>query len=506
MKSRWWAVVIILIAAWLLFWQLGAKSFWVDEFFTLYWIQEDLASLVSEVAADLHPPLYFVLLHFWGRLVGYSEFGLRAFSVLVGVLSLALVYRLGRSFGMAHWGLVAAYLMAISPFFVLYGRMARYYPLALLLGLLSCYFFARLLRGGSKWDWNAYFLASEALIYTSYPAVSLLVAQTLFLVLRWRKYRAVWGRWLSNQVFLALAFLPWLGIVWKQAARISAGRQAELASGLKGYALKIAFPAYAFAAGETVFPWELAGLAAALLALALFLLGGYRLVRKEPERALFLGLCIFLPLVGTAVIVTFISVSTPFISIPSRTMFAFPFFVLVVAWGMAGFERATVRWGLLLAVTLALLFPLANYYRNRHFVNPVYVMPSREIAAFLAEESQPGDAIFCDEDSGVDYYCHQLGCGTPPLLSTSTEEAITYLEGHRNDRVWLVTLGRDGSWASTPTRLLDWLDEHYGLDLERGYAEQDRTYQKVKEKLLRRPVYRYKITVYRYAKGQGEGK
>jgi hypothetical protein len=240
------------------------------------------------------------------------------------------------------------------------------------------------------------------------------------------------------------------------------------------------------------------------LVLALFLSGAYRLAHQEPERALLLGLFVFLPLLGTAVIVTFISVSTPFVSIPSRTMFAFPFFVLVVAWGVAGFERAAVRCGLLLALTLAFLFPLTNYYQNRHFVNPVYAMPSREIAALLAEESRPGDAIFCEDDSGVDYYCHQLGCSTPPSFILSVAEVITYIQEHRSERVWLVTLGRDGSRTGTPTKLFDWLDEHYRLDLELGYTEQDETYRKIKEKLLHRPVYLYKIMMRRYVREQGE--
>src|SRR6516162_4975229 len=41
---------------------------WNDEWFTLTTVPEPLSQLVSTVAGNIHPPLYFVLLHYWIQL------------------------------------------------------------------------------------------------------------------------------------------------------------------------------------------------------------------------------------------------------------------------------------------------------------------------------------------------------------------------------------------------------------------------------------------------------
>jgi hypothetical protein len=43
-----------------------------------------------------------------------------------------------------------------------------------------------------------------------------------------------------------------------------------------------------------------------------------------------------------------------------------------------------------------------------------------------------------------------------------------------------------------------WLEKNYSLTLERGYTELDPVYRKVKELLLCRPTYRYRLLVQRY--------
>ena len=38
---------------------------WGDEWFTLTTVPEPLSQVVSTVAGNIHPPLYYVLLHYW---------------------------------------------------------------------------------------------------------------------------------------------------------------------------------------------------------------------------------------------------------------------------------------------------------------------------------------------------------------------------------------------------------------------------------------------------------
>ena len=94
-NSRWLLVGILLLAGVLRFAHAGAASLWFDEAFAVLTARLPLRDLLATVASDVHPPLYFVLLHFWQKALGESEFAVRCFSGLCSVLSVAGVYRLG---------------------------------------------------------------------------------------------------------------------------------------------------------------------------------------------------------------------------------------------------------------------------------------------------------------------------------------------------------------------------------------------------------------------------
>src|SRR5436309_13477437 len=71
----------------LLFWRLDLLPVWGDEQFTLD-TSAQLATIAAIVRSDIHPPLYFVLIHYW-MLLPWSAASIvkaRAFS---GVWALA---------------------------------------------------------------------------------------------------------------------------------------------------------------------------------------------------------------------------------------------------------------------------------------------------------------------------------------------------------------------------------------------------------------------------------
>ncbi len=101
------------------------------------------------MAESTHPPLYFWLSHYWiqlwqqaGEVV--SPWVGRSLSVCFGVLTIPAVY------GVALWGgtsrraaLLAAALMAVSPYGVYLAQDARHYTLAMLWGIVSLGCFVR---------------------------------------------------------------------------------------------------------------------------------------------------------------------------------------------------------------------------------------------------------------------------------------------------------------------------------------------------------------------------
>src|SRR5262245_7582412 len=56
------------LQALLLFSNLDLLDPWGDEWFTLTTVPQPVSEIVSTVAGNIHPPLYYVLLHYWIQL------------------------------------------------------------------------------------------------------------------------------------------------------------------------------------------------------------------------------------------------------------------------------------------------------------------------------------------------------------------------------------------------------------------------------------------------------
>lgn len=129
---------------------LDQQSLWWDEAKTVSRTLLPIPDLLSDILSKRHHlPLFFLLVRPWFALVGSSEFGARFFSVICGVISLPITYKMARLIGGKMVGLVAAFLLAISPFHIWYSQEARMYTMVTLLILVSHYFVFRLLKNNS---------------------------------------------------------------------------------------------------------------------------------------------------------------------------------------------------------------------------------------------------------------------------------------------------------------------------------------------------------------------
>ncbi|WP_009630971.1 glycosyltransferase family 39 protein [Synechocystis sp. PCC 7509] len=146
--------------------QLTAKSPWTDEFSTLVFslgnsyrtvpldsvvsldqllqpLQINPNAGVAQVIHNLltesnHPPLYFMLAHWWMQLWS-TDSGLvslwvaRSLSAIFGALSIPAIYFLSAfAFRSSLVGLLAAAMMAVSPYGIFLAQEARHYTLAIL--------------------------------------------------------------------------------------------------------------------------------------------------------------------------------------------------------------------------------------------------------------------------------------------------------------------------------------------------------------------------------------
>ncbi|TMC55004.1 MAG: hypothetical protein E6J26_08350 [Chloroflexi bacterium] len=113
-------LAILLVAAALRFYRLEAQSLWSDEGASVVQATRDLPAIVENAARDIHPPLYYILLHFWVMPFGTSEPGVRSLSAALGVALVLMCFLLGRQLWDEPTGLLGAALAATTA-----GRAVR---------------------------------------------------------------------------------------------------------------------------------------------------------------------------------------------------------------------------------------------------------------------------------------------------------------------------------------------------------------------------------------------
>jgi hypothetical protein len=133
-RGRRVATPLLLLAITLLGWGLrsyaiGRKGLWLDEAFSVWLGWQRLPEMWGWIARlDQHPPLYYTLLNLWMRL-GDDASSVRLLSAVVGTLTIPVIFLLGRRLTGPGTGLLAALLLAISPFHVRFAQEARMYTL-----------------------------------------------------------------------------------------------------------------------------------------------------------------------------------------------------------------------------------------------------------------------------------------------------------------------------------------------------------------------------------------
>ena len=209
-----WAILPLLLAAALVGAALGRNVFDVDESATMiaagarHLGPHTLARAVT-VSVSRWPGQawgHVVIFTLWGRIVGWSEFAIRALPWLAGLLALAWVYRLGRELFTARVALTAMLLLSASVFFLAYMYRARSYAPAMLLVTICLWGYWRVAlapRPPGRSARAALLLGGAGLIYAHYFCALLLPALALFHLLFVRRER----RWWQPVLLLSLAAL-----------------------------------------------------------------------------------------------------------------------------------------------------------------------------------------------------------------------------------------------------------------------------------------------------------
>jgi mannosyltransferase len=385
---RWLPIFLILLVSAVLFrYRLDAEGLWLDE---LTSIQDADLSVVEAYKENQLRPLYYFLLMGWMHF-GRSDAWLRSLSVIFAIISVFLIYRLGRRLVGEAEGLIAAALLTVSPLFINHAQEIRMYVLSLCLGLAGTLFLTEAVLTERPQPPSTRQLAGWTLfrllaILTVPLNVTLLLADAVIIILRFRQERPAlisFGKWL---LLLILLWIPSLLSVIQESTADStyaAHHVGAVPPGLDRLARSLKF--------LTVWPFEVQKNAIAAnfyksFVLVIAGLVGASLIRKHKSPNL-VWLCVWfvLPLLP---ILAFSYLSIP-IWESRYLLFVTPYLFILLA---AGFTRLWQQWKIA-AVVMAALYLIAVGGGLTHY----YTVQDRpdykfNIATLEAYE-QPGDAI-----------------------------------------------------------------------------------------------------------------
>jgi len=437
---------------------------------------------------------YGLFTAFWSSLFK-GEFMLRLSSVIFGVVCIILIYKIGKLFFDKETGLIAAFILSISPFHIYYSQEFRVYTLISLVTLISVYFLRRFqLSGKYRFLWG-YVISHTLNFYMNIATVLILFAQIIFCVLYLRKYRALFKKWILANLMILTFISPAIILITMDLIR---------SGGIAGVRSSLVTPFFEFGFVKWISIYTLKNFSAGynasilvgsftlLLFLGLFISA---LVKTKNREALYLCLCcLCIPII-------FMYAGQRFLYADRYLIPSSFFLYLIVSNGIFYLKKPLIIATLAL-LSMLTLFSLVNYYSDYLLIPHKQRFAAhekkanREAADYILRNFQEGDIIFHTHNHTtlpfeyyINYYFKDKYDRKKPFnkeqialaLQFSGSSRIPYayktwseirnimtetnvaVEGH--NRVWLVFSAREFNEACRPgseeLRILKWMKRHY---------------------------------------------
>ena len=418
-------ILALLTAAALRLAALGQKPLWCDELASLQRLGLSFSAHVQAMKGN--HPLFELLLRLWMPPDG-SDVWMRIPSAALGIAAVWMTWRLVRGLG-ARYGLVAAWLMALSPLHVMYSRIARPYSLACTLALASTLALIWAVRRRSVLSFAVYAFATALMVYANLFAASLWIAQGIFLLWFHRRRLRRLAPWVVANLAVAALLAPWMWYSARGAVTWSA--QTQYTAQQLGMLAKVCYLPLTLCLGETVNPLDFPVVLPALVGFGIAIVAGIAIVLARRRS---LAVLLFIQVA----VVFLLSLAFPAIGAKHLTILL-PAWCGLIAVGLTSLRPRWIVWlcGALILGTM--LLSLLNYFTNREFADADMVTPWRKMAAVVQEYENPvgGHVIIGYEpDQGVYDIFRRYYRGHEP---------ITYLDFHN----WQAFIQRElaGGWA-----------------------------------------------------------
>lgn len=385
--------------------KLGSHNLWFDELGTIFYTKLSIFKLGSSFSHHL----YYVILKCWVFLFGKSELSLRFPSMFFSVLSILLIYHLGRLTFNKKVGIISAFILAISPIHVWFSQEARGYSLSVLLTMLVVYFFYIILKSQKRSYITGFIIVSILAFNNNYLSLYSIITASAFLMLYrfkqlsmekmgFKKLESVkQGKiWLILKILIVLIFvIPQLYSLYLNIIKV---------------ADNFWIPKPVFASILTTFYNFNSGYnSTAVINFIMFIILSLLLIYgiwawRETRRAelIQLGCFLFAPIIITF----FISQKIP-IYIDRQLIFFSPFYYILISAGLAKINNRMISAGIYITIAFSSLLCLSNYFSNymplplRYHVGVHVKQPVKPAADYINNRLIYGDAVSFSDPSTI---------------------------------------------------------------------------------------------------------
>ena len=335
---------------------------------------------------DFHPPLYYLLLKVWGSLLGWSEIAVRSLSVLFGLVTVWLIYKIGENLVNEKVGLISALLLSTAPLHIYYSQEARMYvPETFFVTLLVWSVIQIFEFGKDKW----LLLTVSSLAVMSIDYLPILIFPTILLYLLTHKNQELYkykSQLSKLGTILFVAAIAWLPIFISQikTAMLAKVNTPLWTEALGGSSLKqIILIPIKFIIGRVSFYNKFIYGVYALFALLIYTIPIISSLKRKKEVEI-VWLWFLVPLLLTIVLGFQFSILSYF-----RLIFILPAFYLLVAFGLSLIRNKEIARLFLVLMVFTNLISVGIYHFNDRFKREDW----KSAVSYIEEKSQGQKAV-----------------------------------------------------------------------------------------------------------------
>lgn len=207
-------VAVVVLALVVRFNGITVPAIWLDEAFSVLLARYEPSQIWFITARDVHPPLYYLILHYWMILFGDGVLSVRSLGAIADVGTVLLSIKLISLVATRRATWIAGLLLALLPILVRYSQEARMYTLLSFWLMSATVALVCWVKDIGKTRFPVFYvLLMTAAFYTHYLAA-------LCVLVHW--FYWWWGRpgifltalptrsWILANAAIVVGFLPWL--------------------------------------------------------------------------------------------------------------------------------------------------------------------------------------------------------------------------------------------------------------------------------------------------------